>query len=54
MILKLSRGLDVDFKQLFLITFCGIYHINGTLLYREIGIFEHFQRILDFSKLKLC
>jgi hypothetical protein len=27
----LSKGLDVDSKQLFLITFCRIYHIKGTL-----------------------
>jgi hypothetical protein len=26
----LSKGLDVDSKQLFLITFCRIYHTKGT------------------------
>jgi hypothetical protein len=36
----LSRGLNVDSKQLFLITFCRIYHIKGTLLYRKIGFLK--------------
>jgi hypothetical protein len=31
----LSVGQDVDSKQLFLITFCRIYHIKGTLLYKK-------------------
>jgi hypothetical protein len=42
----LSRGLDVDYKQLFLITFCCIYHIKGTL--QKNRFFENFQGILDF------
>jgi hypothetical protein len=43
---------DVDSKQLFLITFCRIYHIKGTL--QKNRFFENFQGIPDFSKLKLC
>jgi hypothetical protein len=31
----LCKGLDVDSKQLSLITFCRIYHIKGTLLYKK-------------------
>jgi hypothetical protein len=46
----LSKGLDVDSKQLFLIIFGRIYHIKGTL--QKNRFFENFQGILDFSKLK--
>jgi hypothetical protein len=45
-------GLDIDSKRFFVITFCRICHIKGTLLYRKIGFFENFQSILDFSKQK--
>jgi hypothetical protein len=48
----LSKGLDIDFKQRFLITFCRIYHIKGTL--QKNRFFENFQKILDFSNLKFC
>jgi hypothetical protein len=40
-------GLDVDSKQLFLITFCRICYIKGTLLYSKIVFFENFHDILD-------
>jgi hypothetical protein len=43
----LSRGLDVDSKQPFLITFCRIYHIKGTL--QKNRFFENFKGILDFQ-----
>jgi hypothetical protein len=41
-------------EQLFLVAFCRVCHIRGTLLHRKGGFFESFQGILDFSKLGLC
>jgi hypothetical protein len=45
----LSKGLDIDSKQLFLITFCRIYHIKGTLLYRKIGFLKISKEYLTFQ-----
>jgi hypothetical protein len=45
----LSRGLDVDSKQLLLMTFCRIYHIKGTLLYRKIGFLKISKAYLTFQ-----
>jgi hypothetical protein len=48
----LSKDLDVNSEQIFLITSCRVYHMKGTS--QKNKFFENFQGILDFSKLKLC
>jgi hypothetical protein len=48
----LSKDLDVDSEQIFLITSRRVYHMKGTS--QKNKFFENFQGILDFSKLKLC
>jgi hypothetical protein len=45
----LCKGLDVDSKQLSLITFCRIYHIKGTLLYKKIGFLKVSKEYLTFQ-----
>jgi hypothetical protein len=52
MILKFylgGRGLDVDSKQLFLISFSRIYHIKGTLLYKKIDFLKISKAYLTFQ-----
>jgi hypothetical protein len=45
----LSRALDVDSKQIFLIIFCRIYHIKSTLFYRTLGFLKISKTYLIFQ-----